>query len=130
MDIDGGMRRNVYDSMAEGVTGAGCVVAFMSAEYERSENCRLELQYAKQLGRPIVPVLMEREYTAAGWLGIVTAGAPVWTPLFDPAGFDAGVRQHLATEHISGYLMCLKDTERQASKSSNSDTARRRGRAE
>jgi hypothetical protein len=49
MDIDGGMRRNVYDSMAEGVTGAGCVVAFMSAEYERSENCRLELQFAKQV---------------------------------------------------------------------------------
>ena len=41
MDIDGGMRRNLYDSMAEGVTNAGCVVCFMTRAYENSENCRL-----------------------------------------------------------------------------------------
>ena len=39
-DIDGGMRQNLYDSMAEGVTNAGCVVCFMTKQYELSENVR------------------------------------------------------------------------------------------
>eukprot|EP01051_Picozoa_sp_SAG22_P004477 SAG22_NODE_242_length_14104_cov_13.581935_2_plen_72_part_00 len=38
--IDGGMQRNIYDSMAEGVMKAGCVVCFMEESYEKSENCR------------------------------------------------------------------------------------------
>ena len=41
MDIDGGMKSDLYDSMAEGVTGAAVVVAFMSSAYELSENCQL-----------------------------------------------------------------------------------------
>ena len=39
MDVDGGMATNVYDSMAEGVANAFCVVAFMSVAYEASEKC-------------------------------------------------------------------------------------------
>ena len=50
-------KSNIYDSMAEGVQGAYCLVAFMTAEYERSKNCRLECQFAQQSGVPIVPVL-------------------------------------------------------------------------
>ena len=92
VDVDGGMQQNLYDSMAEGVQNACCVVCFMTKAYETSENCRLELQFAKQLGVPIVPVLAETGYTASGWLGIVTAGA-LWVPLAEPAAFDAGVRQ-------------------------------------
>jgi hypothetical protein len=41
IDIDGGMQSNVYDSMAEGVGSAGCVICFMTEAYERSENCKL-----------------------------------------------------------------------------------------
>ena len=44
MDIDGGVKRNLYDSMAEGVTGAGCVVCFMTEAYERSDNVRIGSQ--------------------------------------------------------------------------------------
>ena len=29
---------------------AGCVICFMETKYEKSENCRLELQFAKQSG--------------------------------------------------------------------------------
>jgi hypothetical protein len=92
MDIDGGMNTNIYDSMAEGVQNACCVVCFMAGAYEASENCRLELQFAKQTGVPIVPVLIEASYKATGWLGIVTAGA-LWVPLFDAATVDAGLDQ-------------------------------------
>jgi hypothetical protein len=53
---------------------------------------RLELQFAKQSGVPIVPVLMQPDYQASGWLGIVTAGA-LWVPLYDAATFDTGIEQ-------------------------------------
>ena len=90
MDIDGGMRRNVYDSMAEGVTGAGCVVAFMSAEYERSENCRLELQFAKQVR--LVLQLLARGWTREDPCGSVA----LWlcgAPRADPPGVLRAVRR-------------------------------------
>jgi hypothetical protein len=38
-----GMKSDLYDSMAEGVTGAAVIVAFMTRAYELSENCQLEL---------------------------------------------------------------------------------------
>jgi hypothetical protein len=35
----GGMKGDIYDSMAEGVEGAAAVVAFMTAQYQSSKNC-------------------------------------------------------------------------------------------
>ena len=90
MDIDGGMQRDIYDSMAEGVQGAAVVICFMSNAYQNSENCRLELKFAKQSGVPIVPVMLEdpaNGWRATGWLGILTAGA-LWTPLHDDDKFQ------------------------------------------
>ena len=53
----------------------------------------LELQFAKQSGVPIVPVLMEDGYSARGWLGIITAGT-LWVPLYEAGRrFDAGIDQ-------------------------------------
>jgi hypothetical protein len=82
MDINGGMRTNIYESMADGVQRAKCVVCFMCQKYQDSTNCGLELQFAKQRGVPIVCCKMEvpsgrgqEEWNASGWLGIVTAGA-------------------------------------------------------
>ena len=62
----------------------------MSAEYEGSENCRLELQFAKQTCRPIIPAIMTKGYSASGWLGIVTAGS-LWVPLFQ--NINDGIEQ-------------------------------------
>jgi hypothetical protein len=59
MDIMGGMQVDVYDSMAVGVQNAACIVACMSAAYQSSENCKLELKFGRQLGTPIVPVRPE-----------------------------------------------------------------------
>jgi hypothetical protein len=83
MDVDGGMKADIYDSMAEGVSNAA---------YQDSANCALELKFAKQSGVPIVPVMMEapdasgRSWQASGWLGVLTAGS-LWTPLYDAASF-------------------------------------------
>lgn len=90
MDIDGGMKSDIYDSMAEGVQNAAVVVCFMTKRYQESANCKLELQFAQQSGVPILPLMMTHDYTPSGWLGIITAGA-IWIPLHDGASFLEGV---------------------------------------
>ena len=66
MDIDGGMKSDIYDSMAEGVQGAACVVCFMTPAYQDSANCKLELKFAQQSGVPIIPVSASKFHTV--WL--------------------------------------------------------------
>jgi hypothetical protein len=96
VDITGGMQTDIFADMAAGVQNAACIVPFMTAKYEASTNCALELKFAQQLGLPIVPVMAQgpgvggREWAAGGWLGILTAGL-LWTPLFEAASFEADV---------------------------------------
>ena len=90
MDIDGGMKSDIYDSMAEGVQGAACIICFMTQAYQDSANCKLELKFAQQSGVPIIPVMMQANFTAKGWLAILTAGS-IWTPMYESAKVLEGV---------------------------------------
>ena len=92
MDIDGGMKSDIYDSMAEGVQGAACVICFMTQAYQDSANCKLELKFAQQSGVPIIPVMMEPNFSAKGWLGILTSGS-IWTPMHDRASVPEGINK-------------------------------------
>jgi hypothetical protein len=101
MDISGGMKTDIYDSMAEGVQGAACILCFMTQAYQDSTNCKLELKFAQQSGVPIVPVMMEDGFSAKGWLGILTSGS-IWTTLNtvvtgndpeDAAALEVGVKK-------------------------------------
>ena len=84
MDTSGGMQSDIYDSMAEGVQNAAVMVCFMTPAYQDSKNCALELKFAAQIGVPIVPVMLQEDFAASGWLGILTAGL-LWTRLWDPS---------------------------------------------
>ena len=139
MDIDGGMKTDIYDSvsginnrhqthnlfepkikdkseteglqssfaeyspispfffmqMAEGVQGAACVICFMTQAYQDSANCKLELKFAQQSGVPIIPVMMQPNFTPKQWLGILTAGS-IWTPMYDSASVVDGVDKVIA----------------------------------
>ena len=101
MDIDGGMQQDIYESMAAGVENAACVVCFLSQKYQDSENCKLELKFAKQSGVPIVPVMVEdtQGWRPSGWLGIVVAGA-LWTSLRNESEMDNSIRS--LVEQIKG----------------------------
>merc|ERR1719272_1159826 len=100
MDIDGGMKSNIYDSMAEGLQGAACVVCFMTQAYQDSANCKLELQFAQQSGVPIIPVMMQANFAAKGWLGILTSGS-IWTPMHDRASINDGINKLIAqAQHL------------------------------
>jgi hypothetical protein len=93
MDIDH-MKSDIYDSMAEGVQGAACVICFMTQAYQESANCKLELKFAQQSGVPIVPVMLAPDWRASDWLGIVTAGA-LWTALYS-GDFKDSIRKIIA----------------------------------
>jgi hypothetical protein len=62
--------------MAEGVENAAIVCCFMSAEYQESENCQLELKYAKKRHIRILPCIVtdQKEWKPSNWLGLITAG--------------------------------------------------------
>ena len=64
----------------------------MSQAYQDSANCKLELKFAQQSGKAIVPVLIEAGYTRRGWLGIITAGA-LYIELHDQTDFASNVNK-------------------------------------
>ncbi|CAF1476117.1 unnamed protein product, partial [Didymodactylos carnosus] len=68
MDINGGMKANIYECMAEGVENAAAICCFMSPKYEKSENCQQELQFAKTKRVPIIPCKLQRNWEPSGWL--------------------------------------------------------------
>lgn len=39
----------------------------MTEKYKQSTNCRAEAEYAFQLGRPIIPLIMQKDYKPDGW---------------------------------------------------------------
>ena len=53
--------------MAEGVENCCVLVCFLTPEYEESKNCKKELTYAVQLGKPIVPCLLKSKGTSVKW---------------------------------------------------------------
>jgi len=81
MDIMGGMGENIFASMAQGVEGAAVVCPIMTRNYQTSQNCQMELQYAKDKKRAIVAIKSE-EFETSGWLGLITAGL-LWTPIME-----------------------------------------------
>ncbi|CAF0889773.1 unnamed protein product [Adineta ricciae] len=74
-DIQGDMKQNIYDSMADGIENAAVVCCFLTPDYQKSENCKLELQYAKKRGKRIIPCMLgDKSWKPSSWLGLITAG--------------------------------------------------------
>ena len=61
--------------MAEGIENAAVVCCFMTPDYQKSENCKLELQYAKKRGKRIIPFMLgDKSWKPSSWLGLITGG--------------------------------------------------------
>ncbi|KAI9330913.1 kinase-like domain-containing protein [Zopfochytrium polystomum] len=69
------MADNINESMIEGIRHSAAVVAFLSDSYVESHNCKLEIKFANDIRKPIVPVHLSSskaiQYSAAAF---VTAG--------------------------------------------------------
>lgn len=68
MDVDK-MSGSTLEAMALAVEGAAAVLCCVSKKYKESQACRTEAEYAFQMRKKIVPVLMEANYKPTGWLG-------------------------------------------------------------
>ena len=76
MDVMGGMLANINAAMSEAVEGAKVVVPVLTERYEKSYNCKRELNYANDKRRPFVPVMAQAGYQASGEVGVPRA--PAW----------------------------------------------------
>ena len=70
MDLEQ-MGGSTLDAMAKAVENAAVVLICVSQRYKESPNCRSEAEYAYQLGKDIIPLMMEENYKADGWLGML-----------------------------------------------------------
>lgn len=70
IDVDC-IRGSSLESMAFAIESSRCVLMCMTENYKLSANCRAEAEYAFQLNKPIVPLIMQSKYKPDGWLGII-----------------------------------------------------------
>ena len=89
MDLEQ-MGGSTLEAMAKGVENAAVVLVCVSQRYKESPNCRSEAEYAYQLRKDIIPLMMQRNYTADGWLGMLV-GTKLWIGFQSKQVFDSGV---------------------------------------
>ena len=76
MDLEQ-MGGSTLEAMAKAVENASVVLICVSQKYKQRPNCRSEAEYAYQLRKDIIPLMMQRDYTPDGWLGIIL-GTRLW----------------------------------------------------
>ncbi|XP_067041587.1 uncharacterized protein [Acropora muricata] len=89
MDLEQ-MGGSTLDAMAKGVENAAVVLVCVSQRYKESPNCRSEAEYAYQLRKDIIPLIMQRNYKADGWLGMLV-GTKLWIGFQSKQVIDSGV---------------------------------------
>ncbi|KAL3892367.1 hypothetical protein ACJMK2_004578 [Sinanodonta woodiana] len=62
---------NTIEVMAKAVEEAHVILMCMSRKYKYNPHCQAEIEYAFQLKKRIIPVIMERGYRPDGWLGLL-----------------------------------------------------------
>ncbi|RMZ96525.1 hypothetical protein BpHYR1_008771 [Brachionus plicatilis] len=65
------IRGSSLESMAKAIENSKCVLMCMTEKYKQSPNCRAEAEYAFNIRKPIIPLLMQKNYAPDGWLGII-----------------------------------------------------------
>ncbi|XP_071121777.1 M protein, serotype 5-like [Mytilus edulis] len=70
MNVDN-MQGCIVDDMANAIEQADIVLVCYSSKYRNSYNCRAEARYAYQLRKTIIPLKMEKGYTADSWLSFI-----------------------------------------------------------
>lgn len=91
----------MMDSLTHAVDEASLLLVCLSNGYQRSENCKREAIYAAELGRPMVFVSVERDFSASGWLEYII-GKEAVTDLFDKSTF---------ADNISNVIKQIREVE-------------------
>ena len=91
MDLEQ-MGGSTLEAMAKAVENASVVLVCVSQRYKESPNCRSEAEYAYQLRKDIIPLMMQRNYKADGWLGMLV-GTKLWIDFQSKHVIEAGARK-------------------------------------
>lgn len=63
---------NLYDQITHGLNDSYCVIALVTKKYSKSENCKLEIEYAQSSNIPMIVLMMERvEIKELGSVGLI-----------------------------------------------------------
>lgn len=89
MDLEQ-MGGSTLETMAKAVENASVILVCVSQRYKESPNCRSEAEYAYQLRKDIIPLMMERNYRPDGWLGMIV-GTKLWIDFRNSYGIETGV---------------------------------------
>lgn len=89
MDLEQ-MGGSTLEAMAKAVENAAVVLVCVSQRYKESPNCRSEAEYAYQLRKDIIPLMLQRNYKADGWLGMLV-GTKLWIGFQSKQVVDSGV---------------------------------------
>lgn len=95
IDVDQ-MHGSTLEAMASAVEDSCAVLCAISDSYKNSAACRTEGEYAYSLKKLVIPILVERNYKARGWLGALL-GSKLWYDIADP-GLRASSIGNLKTE--------------------------------
>jgi hypothetical protein len=68
------MRADIMEAMSEAVSTSDYILMLVSDTYKNSSACKCEAMYAFELKKPVIPIVVEKGYVAAGWLGALIAG--------------------------------------------------------
>ncbi|CAF0947642.1 unnamed protein product [Adineta steineri] len=80
------MHGNSLTAMASAIENSECIIICMSENYQKSNACHHEAEYAYVRQRRIVPLVVQPKYKAQGWLGFII-GAKIYVD-FTKTEFD------------------------------------------
>jgi hypothetical protein len=89
--------------MAEAVEESLAVCCFITPEYQKSKCCKMELEYAHKLDKPIIPCFLTN-FQPRKWLGILTAGLIYYD--FSNDSYDIVVNQLI--QHVKQNILKVK----------------------
>ena len=91
MDLEQ-MGGSTLEAMAKAVENASVVLVCVSQRYKESPNCRSEAEYAYQLRKDIIPLMLQRDYKPDGWLGIII-GTKLWIDFRNSFSVEGGTEK-------------------------------------
>jgi len=65
------MMGSTLEAMAAAIEQSDAIIMCVTHRYKESQACRTEAEYAYTKKKPMIPVMLEKNYTADGWLGII-----------------------------------------------------------
>jgi CRP-like cAMP-binding protein len=91
------MAGSTVEAMALAIENSALVIYGLAQGYQASDNCRMELSYACQRKKPRLPLMLQENFVATGWLGIIL-GTDLWYAFYGSTLDDEEAFQKQVTE--------------------------------